>query len=312
MDLGAPNFKETMNKGFLYLFILFFAYQCASPSASSETPKDSLQNQDKKEYLEDLTKDNNYKQKSVDLDLNKENIFITEIQSELHTNKSEIQNLRSVIKSLTKQLETQQAKTETELWNTSIGIYNQEVIMQSGTIYYGNIIYQDQDFVTLETLIGKLNIDRGQIVRVISHQIPEEESLGFPDIEMSQGTMSVEDGTLLYKKPAEVILLGNITSYNDEKGDTKLSGNVKNIGGKRADFVKLNITLYRDWSKKLDPKTFSVFVNGETHYLNPQDSTMVSLNSLSPKSQASFELHVPQNFGTVMSWTYNIDYEEYE
>lgn len=247
------------------------------------------------------------------MDLNKENIFITEIQSELHINKAEIQNLRSVIKSLSKQLENQQAMSSAELLGSSIGIYNQEVLMQSGTIYYGNIIYQDQDFVTLETLIGKLNIDRSQIVRVVSHQMPEEEeAVVFPDIAISQSAMSVEDGSLLYNKPAEVILLGNITSYNDDNGDTKLSGNVKNIGGKRADFVKLNITLYRDWSKKLDPKTFSVFVNGETHYLNPEDSTMVSLNSLSPKSQASFELYVPQNFGTVMSWTYNIDYEEYE
>lgn len=313
MDLGEPNFKETMSKGFLYLFILFFAYQCASPSASSEKPNSTLQKNDKTEYLESLTQGDGYIRESIDLDLNKENIFITEIQSELHTNKSEIQNLRSVIKSLTKQLENQQVMTSAEFWSSSLGVYNQEVIMQSGTVYYGNIIYQDQDFVTLETLIGKLNIDRGQIVRVISHQVPEEEeAVGFPDIAMTQGAMSVEDGMLLYNKPAEVILLGNITSYNDENGDTKLSGNVKNIGGKRADFVKLNITLYRDWSKKLDPKTFSVFVNGETHYLNPEDSTMVSLNSLSPKSQASFELHVPQNFGTVMSWTYNIDFEEYE
>ena len=303
-----------MSKSFLYLFILFFAYQCASPSVSSEKSKNKQQTSDKTEYLESLTKGNNYTQESVDMNLNKENIFITEIQSELHTNKAEIQNLRSVIKSLSKQLENQQAMSSAELLGSSIGIYNQEVLMQSGTIYYGNIIYQDQDFVTLETLIGKLNIDRGQIVRVVSHQMPEEEEteVVFPDIAISQSAMSVEDGSLLYNKPAEVILLGNITSYNDDSGDTKLSGNVKNIGGKRADFVKLNITLYRDWSKKLDPKTFSVFVNGETHYLNPEDSTMVSLNSLSPKSQASFELYVPQNFGTVMSWTYNIDYEEYE
>lgn len=301
-----------MSKSLLYLFILFFAYQCASPSVSSEKSKNKQQTSDKTEYLESLTKGNNYTQESVDMNLNKENIFITEIQSELHTNKSEIQNLRAVIKSLSKQLENQQAMTGAELWSSSLGAYNQEVIMQSGTIYYGNIIYQDQDFVTLETLIGKLNIDRNQIVRVISHQMPEEEQVEFPDIGINQSATSVEDGTLLYNKPAEVILLGNITSHNDENGDTKLLGNVKNIGGKRADFVKLNITLYRDWSKKLDPKTFSVFVNGETHYLNPEDSTMVSLNSLSPKSQASFELHVPQNFGTVMSWTYNIDYEEYE
>ena len=302
-----------MSKSFLYLFILFFAYQCASPSASSEKPKNKPEKNEKNEYLQSLTQESNYKQEQVDMELNKENIFITEIQSELHINKAEIQNLRSVIKSLSKQLENQQAMSSAELLGSSIGIYNQEVLMQSGTIYYGNIIYQDQDFVTLETLIGKLNIDRSQIVRVVSHQMPEEEeAVVFPDIAISQSAMSVEDGSLLYNKPAEVILLGNITSYNDDNGDTKLSGNVKNIGGKRADFVKLNITLYRDWSKKLDPKTFSVFVNGETHYLNPEDSTMVSLNSLSPKSQASFELYVPQNFGTVMSWTYNIDYEEYE
>jgi hypothetical protein len=302
-----------MSKSLLYLFILFFAYKCASPSVPLENPQKTLQKNDKAEYVESLIQEDNYVQGTVEMNLNKENIFITEIQSELHTNKSEIQNLRSVIKSLSKQLENQQATTSAELWSSSLGVYNQEVVMQSGTIYYGNIVYQDQDIVTIETLIGKLNIDRNQIVRVVSHNVPkEQESVEFPDIAISEGTMSIEDGVLLYKKPAEVILLGNITSYNDDKGDTKLAGNVKNIGGKRADFVKLNITLYRDWSKKLDSKTFSVFVNGETHYLNPEDSSMVSLNSLSPKSQASFELHVPKNFGTVMSWTYNIDYEEYE
>ena len=302
-----------MSKSFIYIFILFFAYQCASPPAPSVKDNETDFNSDKKDYVNSLLQDSGYKKEAVDLGLNSENIFITEIQSELHTNKSEIQNLRSIIKSLTKQLENQEAITKTDLWSSSLGLYNQEVIMQSGTVYYGNIIYQDQDLVTLETLIGKLNIDRNQIVRVVSHQMPtEQEETIFPDIAINQSAMNVEDGTLLYNKPAEVILLGNITSYNDDNGDTKLTGNVKNIGGKRADFVKLNITLYRDWSKKLEPKTFSVFVNGETHYLNPEDSTMVSLNSLSPKSQASFELHVPQNFGTVMSWTYNIDYEEYE
>ena len=302
-----------MSKSFIYIFILFFAYQCASPPAPSAKDNETNPNSDKKAYVNNLLQDGDYKKEAVDSGLNKENIFITEIQSELHTNKSEIQKLRSIIKSLTKQIENKETITSTDLWSSSLGLYNQEVIMQSGTIYYGNIIYQDQDFVTLETLIGKLNIDRSQIVRVVSHQVPtEQEEMIFPEIAINQSAMNVEDGTLLYNKPAEVILLGNIISYNDDNGDTKLTGNVKNIGGKRADFVKLNITLYRDWSKKLEPKTFSVFVNGETHYLNPEDSTMVSLNSLSPKSQASFELHVPQNFGTVMSWTYNIDYEEYE
>ena len=301
-----------MSKGLLYLFVLFFAYQCAPPSASLNN-SDVASDDDKKDYLTDLVEGNNYKIDSNNSQGSKENIFITDIQSELHTNKSEIQNLRAVVKSLSKQLENQQVQENAEMWSSSIGIYNQEIIMQSGTVYYGNIIYQDPEFVTLETLIGKLNINRNQIVRVVSHKVPEKENtVEFPDIALNQSIASVEDGSMLYNKPAEVILLGNITSYSDDRGDTKLAGNVKNIGGKRADFVKLNITLYRDWSKKLEPKTFSVFVDGETHYLNPGDSSMVSLNSISPKSEASFELLVPQSFGTVMSWTYNIDYEQYE
>ena len=43
--------------------------------------------------------------------------------------------------------------------------------------------------------------------------------------------------------------------------NTRLLGKVKNSGGRRADFVKLNITLYRDWSKSLTPKTFAIFVS---------------------------------------------------
>mgnify|MGYP001353250453 FL=1 len=301
-----------MSKGLLYLFVLFFAYQCASPPVSLNN-SDVDSSDDKKDYIEGLVKGSNYTTDSDNFQGSKENIFITEIQSELHTNKSEIQNLRAVVKSLSKQLENQQVQENAEMWNSSLGVYNQEIIMQSGTVYYGNIIYQDPDFVTLETLIGKLNINRNQIVRVVSHKVPEKENaVDFPDIALSESIASAEDGSLLYNKPAEVILLGNITSYSDDRGDTKLAGNVKNIGGKRADFVKLNITLYRDWSKKLEPKTFSVFVDGETHYLSPSDSSMVSLNSISPKSEASFELLVPQSFGTVMSWTYNIDYEQYE
>ena len=172
-----------MSKSFIYIFILFFAYQCASPPAPSAKNNEIDPNSDKKAYVNNLLQDGDYKKEAVDSDLNKENIFITEIQSELHTNKSEIQKLRSIIKSLTKQIENKETISSADLWSSSLGLYNQEVIMQSGTIYYGNIIYQDQDFVTLETLIGKLNIDRSQIVRVVSHQVPtEQEEMIFPEI----------------------------------------------------------------------------------------------------------------------------------
>ena len=101
-------------------------------------------------------------------------------------------------------------------------------------------------------------------------------------------------------------------SSTDNDGNQTLNGNVKNIGGKRADYLKIKITLFRDWSASLPPKTYTVFVDGQTQFLNPADSSLVSHNSLDPKSIAPFELVVPKSFGTVMSWTYEIDYEEYE
>jgi len=306
-------------KVIFYLCISFFAFQCAA----SDSPKitDSKEEKRSKKRAKNTTETEQYveelistkEKSSPDLGLNKENILITDLQSELHTNKAEIQKLRSLVRGLDKQLNKQIKFSSSELWSSPFSIYNQEVLMQSGTTYYGNIIYQDEALVTLETMIGKLNLDRTKIVRVISHKTDAlDDIVELPELEGMEELPEIEDGSVIYKKPAEIILLGNISSMTDDKGNTKLLGKVKNTGGKRADFVKLNITLYRDWSQSLSAKTFSIFVDGEMRHLDPTDSTLVSLSSLSPKAEASFELHVPQNFGTVMSWTYDIDYEEYE
>jgi len=304
-----------MNKKILnfifYLCISFFAFQCATSDSPKITKKEETPKTATEQYVEDLISEEG--EAHVGLGLNRENILITDLQSELHTNKAETQKLRALVRGLEKQLNKQGEFNSSELWSSPFSMYNQEVLMQSGTVYYGNIIYQDEALVTLETMIGKLNLDRTKIVRVISHKTDALENVvELPELEGLEQFPEIEDGSIIYKQPAEIILLGNIASLTDDSGNTKLLGRVKNTGGKRADFVKLNITLYRDWSQSLAPKTFSIFVDGETHYLDPQDSNLVSLSSLAPKAEAGFELHVPQNFGTVMSWTYDIDYEEYE
>ena len=318
-----------MNKKILnfifYLSISFFAFHCAGSNAAETapetTPETALEKTKEQrasgsqqyvdEVLLNADKEKKYNPPKIDLDI--ENVLITDLQAELHNNKKELQKLRSLVKNLESQLENQTEKNMAELWATPLSIYNQELLMQSGTVYYGNIVYQDEAMVTLESMIGKLNLDRNKIVRVISHRTDalsgiEQETVfaGLDDFS------DIEDGSIIYKKPAEITLLGNISSSSDQEGNTRLIGKVKNTGGRRADFVKLNITLYRDWSKSLTPKTFAIFVDGETQYLNPQDSTYVSFSSLSPKAEADFELFIPQNFGTVMSWTYEIDYEEYD
>ena len=197
-----------------------------------------------------------------------------------------------------------------ELFSNPYSLFNQQIVMDNGTIYYGSVVYQDDQVVTIETLIGKLNLDRQRVTRVLSHQVSENEKPLFEEIDFNDNLDLVDDGNLLYESPAEVVLLGNIATSFDEKGNTVLKGQVKNVGGKRADFVKLNMTLYRDWSEQLPPKTLTVFVDGTTFYFD-SDSTKMSNSSVEPKAIADFSLVIPESFGTLMSWKYNIDFEQY-
>ena len=222
-------------------------------------------------------------------------------------NATSIQVLKAKINYLEKEL--QNMMTHPGTWDNPFSIYNKKILMDNGTLYYGNIIYQDDYTVTLETLIGRLNLERNRIKRVYAHRPEEEDLTILPtlDIDMTK----VEDGDIIYKKPAEIILLGNISSYIDDDGFTNLQGQVQNIGGQRADFVKVNMVLYRDWSETLPPKSFTVFVDGSSHYFTP-DSTKMSNSSLEPNAIADFKLIIPKEFGTLMSWKYDIDYEQYD
>ena len=66
--------------------------------------------------------------------------------------------------------------------------------------------------ITLETMIGKLNLDRTKIVRVISHKAEALSDIEqTPVFEGLEGFSDIEDGSVIYKKPAEIILLGNIS-----------------------------------------------------------------------------------------------------
>ena len=280
-----------------------FLTQCASKkediSASDETEIDFLQEQ--LDDLEYIVK-NNVGNSNIE---NMNSFNQAEADSENHS--ETLQILKAKISYLEKELSKMVLHPGT--WENPFSIYNKKILMDNGTLYYGNIIYQDENTVTLETLIGRLNLDRSRIQRVYAHRPEEEDVAILPslDFDMSE----VEDGDIIYKKPAEVILLGNINSFIDDEGHTTLQGQVKNIGGQRADFVKVNMVLYRDWSETLPPKSFTVFVDGSTHYFTP-DSSKMSNSSVQPEAIADFKLIIPKEFGTLMSWKYDIDFEQYD
>jgi len=248
---------KTLLNLIFYFCISIFAFQCGGSDAPEVFTPRAVAMADSQKYVQDLITKKNAENATPKLKFDKENILITDIQNELHTVKLEVQTLRSLLKGVQKDLEKQIDINSTEIWSSPFSIYNQELLLDNGTTLYGNIIYQDTDVITLETMIGKINVQRPTVIRVISHHpdIPQKEEL------LEEFTPIIESGNELYQKPAEVILYGNMFSTTDNDGNQKLNGNVKNVGGKRADFVKMNITLYRDWSASLEPKTFMLFVD---------------------------------------------------
>ena len=294
-------------KIFLYSTIALFFTYCASSSQktnkSKKTEKNEIAQLEKKvAELEYVIKSNSKGEGYVEQEL---------IYNDMETNVSDNNKSLQVLKSKINYLEKELGKLNLApgSWDNPFSIYNKKILMDNGTMYYGNIIYQDDYTVTLETLIGRLNLERNRIQRVYAHRAGEDDIEILPTVDFDLS--DIEDGNVIYQQPAEIILLGNINSHIDDTGNTVLGGQVQNIGGKRADFVKLNMTLYRDWSETLPPKSFTVFVEGSTHYFTP-DSSKMSNSSIEPNAIADFQLIIPKQFGTLMSWKYDIDFEQYD
>ena len=290
-------------RNLIYFMLPIFCLFCASKNEEIETNQSELI--ELQEQIDDL--EYIIKNTATGDDFENGEQSVQAIESNASDNATSIQVLKAKINYLEKEL--QKMMTHPGTWDNPFSIYNKKILMDNGTLYYGNIIYQDDYTVTLETLIGRLNLERDRIKRVYAHRPEEEDVTILPtlDIDMTK----VEDGDIIYKKPAEIILLGNISSYIDDEGFTNLQGQVQNTGGQRADFVKVNMVLYRDWSETLPPKSFTVFVDGSSHYFTP-DSTKMSNSSLAPNAVADFKLIIPKEFGTLMSWKYDIDYEQYD
>ena len=116
---------------------------------------------------------------------------------------------------------------------------------------FGKIIYQDEKTLKVETLIGYLIIDRNTIIRVVDNIVMEEQQEYIPEQirdsyspppmpklaepkYVSSDPLERESGG---KYSANCVLMGNISEKKDTQGNIIFSGQIKNIGGRRADFV---------------------------------------------------------------------------
>ena len=227
-----------------------------------------------------------------------------------------IEDLRMDIKKLKAELDYQhenlsKLEAQTKVFANPFAIYNKEIVLNNGRSIFGKIVYQDQDVMKIETLIGQLIIDRNTIVRVVNQvsaygNFDEESSNN-----QSGGSPDASGVNLIQKRvknlSAHLVLVGDITEEKDGSGNTVLSGEIKNVGNKRADFSKIIFTFRTNWQG--DSKTLTAFINGIT---NTFETGISSDNSILPHAVGNFEMVIPKSFGSFIGYSYEIDWSQYE
>ena len=227
-----------------------------------------------------------------------------------------IEDLRMDIKKLRAELDYQhenlsKLEAQTKVFANPFAIYNKEIVLNNGSSIFGKIVYQDQDVMKIETLIGQLIIDRNTIVRVVNQvsaygNFDEESSNN-----QSGGSPDASGVNLIQKRvknlSAHLVLVGDITEEKDGSGNTVLSGEIKNVGNKRADFSKIIFTFRTNWQG--DSKTLTAFINGIT---NTFETGISSDNSILPHAVGNFEMVIPKSFGSFIGYSYDIDWTQYE
>ena len=287
-----------MNNIKLYIIIIFctlFMFSCGGKNDQIETSPDINNSPD----LNNGNNENNY-------DLSQD--------SAVEKNMPEIiEDLRMDIKKMKAELDYQhenlsKLEAQTQVWANPFAIYNKEVVLNNGSSIFGKIVYQDQDVMKIETLIGQLIIDRNTIIRVVN----QVGAYGNFDTESKVPGVPDPSGVNLIQKrvtnmSAHLVLVGDITEEKDGSGNTVLSGEVKNVGNKRADFSKIIFTFRTNWQG--DSKALTAFINGVT---NTFETGISSDNSILPHAVGNFQMVIPKSFGSFIGYSYDIDWSQYD
>ena len=228
----------------------------------------------------------------------------------------EVKRMAAELKYVKKKLT--ELQTQSEVWTNPLSIYSKEIHLENGTKIFGDVVDQDKDNVQVKTLIGELAISRDQVIRIVDNiptdpdappvAEPGQSAAGVPmNMSGARTIQDVQGETTQAKYSGNVVLSGSIKERKDRSGNTILSGVVKNIGGRRADFVKVNFLFRINWSG--DTRELTAFVKGTHHVFSSGVSTDTSLF---PGASGEFELYVPKSFGSFIGYSYSIDWEEHD
>jgi len=151
--------------------------------------------------------------------------------------------------------------------------------LQNGTIVNGEIIEEDDLGIIVQTSIGQLAIERDRIVNITDDLPPN----------------------------AKVELTGEpfVNAFPDRE---EITGKIKNIGSKRADFVRVIANLWSSTTMLIQKD--SVFVTGKKQ---KYFSGIRANTALEPGSVSEFKLVIPLSEGDKVSYrTYEVRWESYK
>ena len=262
------------------------------------------------------------KNKSITADPDKPNIETSNINPLTQSDENTGENLDQVLSDIHSKInalkpevnyyheDLNEIKIQSKIYSNPFAVYNKEIVLENGTSIFGKIIYQDQDILKVETLIGQLIINRDTIIRVInqvnSYNKFNTNDSDIANIETDSSTMP--GNQLINKKSqsqtAHLVLVGDILESKDNSGNTVLSGEIKNIGNKRADFSKIIFNFRMNWQG--ETKSLVEFIDGVT---NTFTTGFSSDNSILPHAIGNFSLIIPKSFGTFIGYDYELEWD---
>ena len=199
-----------------------------------------------------------------------------EYESNLKALQSEIDSLKTVVQAYDHKQKMPDISREI-LEMINVPNFHHRIELQNGTVVLGNIEEETDSSLTLSTQIGRLVLKKEMVIRMDEYELPapKVEFLGDPFID--------------YYPDRQII-----------------SGRIKNIGKKRADFVRVIGSLW-DQTTSL-AGTDSIFVKGTRIVY---DSDVIADTALEPEQITTYTLIIPIIKGMKPQYhTMNIHWEE--
>ena len=307
---------------YLFLIIIFIGHNCAANServqAKADKKAQKIAKAEQKKAEKNAKKDakkskRNKKQNNTTIKAptkkTKTNHVAQNYEALIEANIEAISELEAKINYLEENLAFYQAGNSAE-FSSNNSIFNKKIILNNGSSIFGKIVFQDDYIIQVETIIGTLTIDKNSVIRVVDFQMSQlDTNQDMINLNVVQNATSNQNTENQFLNSAKVILLGEFLETKDENNNTLLSGEVKNIGVKRADFVKITFTIFKDGNYNSSTAEYTAFVNGSEVVF---DGRISSNSSLYSHETGSFSVVIPNDFGPFLSYSYVIDWEQYE